>query len=1299
MHIAANLRSAIIALLLVLVSVVNGAKATDDRPRVRIITSDFVLKGKLDRIAAIAGRQGVALDHAYVEAPGDPKAWLAGVDLLILDTPRPGDAAKVQERVGADLAASDRPWLRVGGGPPAFGNLQPLQARRLTGYYAGGGEANLTAMFAYIAASKSGTGTSAIAAPVPLAGKGFYHPAAPHPFADVDTYLAWGAQRWKADAPRIAFIIHPGLLSGFETAVIDMMIARAEAAGLMPMALWLEAREPDALQQMLGPGKVDVIVIATHLQNGGARSAEFRRLDVPVLQAVNSRTGSPDEWAAAQSGIAQQLVAPFLVVPESWGVSDPIVTDALQDGRPVPMPAQVEALVAKARRLAVLRHKPVADKQLALMFWNYPSGDKNFSASNLNVPRSLQGLTNALADAGYAVPPLDENRLIEIGQALLGGVYNPETLPDLRKQGYAATLPVQAYRDWLDRLPAVRRDELIARWGQPEEAPTVFEVDGQKQFVIPRYEAGHLALMPQPQRREKAGDNYHDTKVPPPHAYLAAYLLLVERGADALIHFGTHGTQEWTPGKDRGLAASDYPFLAVGDLPVLYPYIQDNIAEAIQAKRRGRAVTVSHQTPPFAPAGLYDELRDLHAKIHEFIQLDDGSVRDQTAAQIRAIAIKSHLNRDMGWDEPRMASDFPAFLSVLHDQVHELARQSMPLGLHTFGEPAARENRIATVMQQLGEPFYRLVGSEPDELFATDFKSLQASAPYRTLHDLFARGGSVPNGVAPELKVMLERAVALERHLADTQEMEALLAGLAGRLVPPGSGGDPIRNPDVPSGRNIYPFEPDKVPTRAAYEAGAVALQQLIEAYRTEHAGAMPQKLAFSLWGSETMRHLGIQESQILHAIGLKPVWDGGDRLIRLDIIPRAELGRARIDAVIQVTSVYRDQFDGFMRMLADAIDRVAALDEPDNAVASNARALEATLATRGQDAAAARRLASLRIFSNAVGDYGTSLPGNVLKSASWETGAPLAEAYLDRLQYAYGSKDWGTSIGGNNLFAEQLKGVQAAVLSRSSKLHGLLSTDHPFEYLGGLSMAIRHLGGGSPSLYVTDLREQNSRVGSVARFLADEMRTRYLNPHWITGMQKEGYAGTLEVLNAVNNLWGWQVTDPKSVRADQWQAVHETFVRDKHELGLAAWFKQNNPAAEAQIIERMIEAVRKGYWQASEQTKRELVERLREVEDKQNSPITAAVTQAFIADLRAGFDLSAMAKPASDATSSPTQSESGGQQVKGMVMQQVEAPAGGDRPKWQPWAGLAALLMCFVVGVVAQGRSRTRLREEGLTT
>ncbi|MBF3225889.1 hypothetical protein HKW74_41230, partial [Pseudomonas aeruginosa] len=110
------------------------------------------------------------------------------------------------------------------------------------------------------------------------------------------------------------------------------------------------------------------------------------------------------------------------------------------------------------------------------------------------------------------------------------------------------------------------------------------------------------------------------------------------------------------------------------------------------------------------------------------------------------------------------------------------------------------------------------------------------------------------------------------------------------------------------------------------------------------------------------------------------------------------------------------------------------------------------------------------------------------------------------------------------------------------------------------------------------------------------ELRGRYLSPQWIAAMQREGYAGSLEMLDLANNLWGWQAADRTMVRADQWQALHDTFVMDRRELGLAEWFETHNPTAQAQIIARMAEAIRKGYWDASEQTRRELAERWRQL-------------------------------------------------------------------------------------------------------
>src|SRR5690554_1213662 len=1280
-------------LLMILILLFTGSLARAEvAPDIRVLSNDFVLPGKLARLQQWAADAGLQLDNRYIAGEAEPADLQAG--LLILDTPRPNDLAQMQAFLGDRLEQGSVPWIRVGGGAPTFGNLPPPVAWQLIGYYGNGGQTNLRHLFDFWRLQRAGADTTALPAPEPLPSAGFYHPEAAAPFDDVQDYLQWGSGRWPEQAPRIGFITHGSSIADAELTLLDELIHASEQHGQAPMVFWIDGQNSQGLTDVVIPADVRVLVNLTHMQNGAARQAEFLQLGIPVLQSFVQRT-SLDDWRQSSSGIAAHAVAPMLGVPETWGLSDPLVIGVVEQGEPRLIPEQAEALLSKIDRLVQLQNLPAADKQLALLFWNHPDGERNLSASHLNVPRSLAVLGAALAEAGYRIPSTDEEQFIQLGQRLLAGYYRPDTLDALHRDGLAAALPLTDYQNWLQDQAAEVQQTLLQRWGDPAGHWALRQINGELHFIIPRAQLGNLLVMPQPPRAGRPGEAYHDTAVPPDHIYLAAYLM-VRGQADALVHFGTHGTQEWLPGKDRGLAVDDYPFLALGDLPVFYPYIQDNIGEAMQARRRGRAVVVSHQTPPFAPAGLYAELRELHGLIHQYQQLEEGAVLQQTAYAILRQVSEQGMLADLGWNEERAQQDFPTFFAVLHDYLHLLAADSLPLGLHTFGQPAAAEHQLSTVIQQLGTPYLQAVAAANGESFddeepvALDFAELQNTPAYKLLERHLLHSEPIEQLGEGELRDWLIQARQQQLNLTETGEVEALLAGLAGGFVAPGPGGDPVRNPQVPSGRNLYAFEADKLPTASAYLAGEQALEQLLQAYRDEHDGQTPDKLAFSLWSSEAMRHLGILESQVLHALGLRPVWDSGGRVRALEIIPRSELGRPRIDVVLQVTSVYRDQFDGFMLLLADAIDRLAQLNEPDNPLASNNRALIERLEMQGLDSEQASRLANVRIFSNAPGDYGTGVTQLALDSADWEDESVLAEQFLQRLQYGYGSSGLVTPPPSGNLFAQQLKGVQAAVLARSSTVNGLLSTDHPFEYLGGLSQAVRQINGQAPALYISDLRQNTPRTTGAAQFLAGELRSRYLNPQWIGAMQQEGYAGTLELLNIVNNLWGWQATDSSMVRDDQWQAVHDSYVRDSSELDLNAWFEQHNPTAQAQLIERMVEAIRKGHWDAEEQTRRELLERWQALTEQYGADSGAALTIEFINEMAAGFGMGT-----TEASDLPSQDSPAGQMaeqaaenlaVRGQVMQEVTPPSDTETP-WRIWAGLLVMLGCILYGACLQLR------------
>ncbi|MCX2782375.1 cobaltochelatase subunit CobN [Microbulbifer thermotolerans] len=1260
-----------------------GALSQMDKPiRVSVVANDFVLPGKISRLREIAQQYGIELTGFTVgHSPGSARSWLSQSDLVIIDTPRGGDRAQVMAYIGDALKSETTPWIAIGGGKPTGEHLPGEVKAALWGYYRAGGQNNFHHMMAYIAAWCMGKSTADVPLPETLPVAGFYHPQAPEYFQRLQNYFSWGADRWDIGAPVMAVAIASSAVSNGETAFYDDLIQAVESVGGIPLVFWFDRNAPAPITSLIADANPVMLVNSTHMMGENLRR-DLELLNIPVVMGLNYRSGDIQHWRDATQGLSAASAAALMMIPETWGMSDPLVLSAVETGTPKAIPEQVSMLIGRFLAMAHLRNAERNELHLALLFWNSPSGAKNLSASNLNVPRSIENILRALKESGYAVTPVREQELITTAQRLLSAYYHPEQLDSLLADGLAVTLPLDDYRNWLQELPARIRKELQDTWGRPEDHWAYRRLNGADYFVIPLARAGKLALLPQPPRADRPGEGVHDTHQAPGHFYLATYLYLREHfAADALIHLGTHGTQEWTPGKDRGLSAYDYPNLAVGNVPVFYPYIQDNIGEAMQAKRRGRATVISHQTPPFSPSGLYDELRDIHDLLHRYQQLDKGAVRDTTFDRILSEVMQHDLHRDLGWSEEAMRREHSTFLPLLHDHLHLLAKSSTPIGLHSFGESAPLKYRIATVMQQLGEDYYQALDINPAEVHATSYDALFDQPTYQYLAP-FLNGEKSPSAAGSRnLRILMEKAQAFHDRLIHNSEIESLLAGLRGQLVPPGPGGDPVRNPETTSGTNLFALDPNKVPSPEAYRAAEKTFTDLVKDYQEKHNGQWPDKLAFSLWSSETIRTLGITEAQIMHALGVRPEWDRGGRVTGLTIIPEAELGRPRIDTVIQVTSVYRDQFDGIMKKLARVI-RILSQQEADdsNTIARNSRQLMLSLREQGLTNAEAARYASARIFSNPPGDYGTGVTVAAMNSTEWEDEAVLADTFIQSQSYIYTEEDWGMPVQDLALLEAQLRYVDAVLLSRSSNLHGLLSTDHPYEYLGGLSAAVKKVSGEHPQLYVSDARSTTATITAAEQFFSNEMRIRYQNPQWIEGMKVEGYAGTVQILKVVNNLFGWQAMDSNMVREDQWQAMHDTYVMDERKLGLNQWFAEHNATAQAQLIERMMEAVRKGYWDASEQTRREMIERWQLLVNELGAETDAQKTVEFIRQQAAGFGLEA---------AGPNE----GNHVKGQILEPVmEQSASQGETRWALWIFFFLLCGSFVLGVV-----RTLIRYQKL--
>lgn len=1246
-----------------------------------LLTTYVVSPARLTKLVQAAAQTGVPLKtlSAHEDTPEALQKALKGAHLLVIDAPHISVAQNAAARFGEVIQRSAIPYVVVGefsavlksqpvpAAPLSIDRgVSPVWAQRLREYWRFGGVENMRlAMTALKIDAGQGMGSGDTLPPaVQLPLQGFYNPRWPGIESDANKLanlpLAAPYQSEVLSAKKqtglktVAIAVNNAVFTSDDTPWLDALISALEQRGLQAYAFYGPRQHKDLFFQMThvasakGPRRIaDLIINAALVFNPTDRKAELERIGVPVLQTMPALAMDIAQWAQSKDGLALSDVAYYYTPSELSGMVDAMLITArdTQTGALQPMAAQINAVADKAAALVRLQQTPPAERRVAMMVYNYPQGESNFGASFLNVPKSLQNMLAAMKTVGYQTDTPSAEQITPQVQAALGAFYKPETLADLPAQGLADVLPLGSYLTWFRGLPLSTQRRIEAYWGAPETSIMLraHAAAGQPGFIIPRVLLGHVVVMPQPLRHEITAGTAdelrkkrigHRSQVPLSHNYLATYLWLrTQWHANAVVHVGTHGTLEWAPGKERGLSAQDDPLLALGDLPNIYPYIMDNLGEALTAKRRGRAVLVSHSTPMFSPAGFRPGVHEMHDLMHDWETVAPGPVKQELEARLISTFVENQFHRDIGWTQEKIRADFAGFMELLHPYLDDIAQTAQPLGLAAFGEVPDAQRRLGTVMQTLRKPLIDALGEDIDEVFLLDAKKLANSRPARWLQvalkdpqaasmlDLrvqdaaeaarAATHSAVPNRAQGKvldptvLLALAQRARQLDKALASNEEISGFLAALDGQHVRASYGGDPVRNPEsLPTGRNLYGFDPSRVPTRQAWDSGVAAFEAWMKQHRQANAGqaagGWPEKIAFTLWAGETMRHQGVTESQALYALGVKPRWDDAGRVVGLDTLALSELKRPRLDVLVSVTGSYRDQFPLVMRWMDEAVRQVAQLKEADNGVARNTQKLAQDFVAQGASSAQAQRWATARIFSNEQGSYGTGLSEAAQATDLWKTAdkgggdAAMADLYMARMGYAYGQGlDGATrSKALQNAYARNLAQVDAALLSRTSNTYGVLTSDDPFQYLGGIAQAVRQLTGKAPALYVQNLRDTTEvSTESASSAIAKEMQTRYLHPQWINAQKAEGYSGTLQVLKTAQFLWGWQVTAPQAVRQDQWQSLHNVYVRDQYQLGTREWLEGSNRAAFAQTLERMLDAVRLNYWQPDAATRRELAQ------------------------------------------------------------------------------------------------------------
>lgn len=1110
-----------------------------------------------------------------------------------------------------------------------------------------------------------------VAEPVVFPDLGIWHPMAPGMFEDLKEYLNWQASRQDLSdkarsGPVIGLVLQRSHIVTGDDAHYVAVIQELEYRGATVIPVFcggLDFSKPvkaffyDPLnpEQPIVDGVVSLTGFA--LIGGPARQDHPRaiealsKLNRPYMVALPLVFQTTQEWEESDLGLHPVQVALQIAIPELDGAIEPIVLSGRDDatGKAHTLQDRVEAIAERVIRWASLRTKPRIDKKLAITVFSFPPDKGNVgTAAYLDVFGSIHRVLEEMKRKGYDVQNLPRD-----AKALMEAVINdPEALQGAPELAIAHRMSVEEY----ERLTPYS-ERLEENWGKP---PGNLNSDGTNLLIYGRH-FGNVFVGVQPTFGYE-GDPMRllYSRSASPHHGFAAYYTYLEKvwGADAVLHFGTHGSLEFMPGKQMGMSETCYPDSLIGALPNLYYYAANNPSEATIAKRRGYAATISYLTPPAENAGLYKGLKELGELVGSYQQLRESSRGVQIVNAIVETARQCNLDKDVTLPEGEASAldldGRDAVVGAVYRQLMEIESRLLPCGLHTIGKPPTAEEAIATLVN--------IAALEREEEGYRSLPALLAESLGRTITDVYngndagvladvelnqtiteacrkavasmvrsvtgsdgrvnlrgnfgwffdllerigvrlpspwlsaCRAAGFPGVDAAELDNLFGYLrFCLEQICAD-MEMESLLRALDGEYVIPGPGGDPIRNPGVlPSGKNIHALDPQAIPTRAAIAAAKVVVDRLIERQRAEQ-GTWPETIACVLWGTDNIKTYGESLAQILWFIGVRPVPDSLGRVNKLELISLEELGRPRIDVVVNCSGVFRDLFINQMGLIDQGVKMAAEADEP----------MEMNFVRKhSKEQAAAQgislREAATRVFSNASGSYSSNV-NLAVENSTWEEEGELQEMYLSRKTFAFNADNPGEMNQNREVFESAMKTADVTFQNLDSAEISLTDVSHYFDSDPTKLIAGLRDDGKAPTSYIADTTTANAQVRSLSETIRLDSRTKLLNPKWYEGMLNSGYEGVREVAKRLNFTLGWSATSG-AVDNFVYEEANDTFINDEE---MRKRLMELNPHSFRRIVGTLLEVNGRGYWETSDENIAQLQEIYQEIEDRIEGVTTA---------------------------------------------------------------------------------------------
>ena len=1096
--------------------------------------------------------------------------------------------------------------------------------------------------------------------PVVFPDLGIWHPFAPAMFEDIKEYLNWSNSRSDlGSGPLIGLVLQRSHIVTGDDAHYVALIQELEYRGARVIPVFcggLDFSKPviSYFFDPLNPNQalVDAAVSLTGfaLVGGPARQDHpkaietLKKLNRPYMVALPLVFQTTQEWEGSDLGLHPVQVALQIAIPELDGAIEPIVLSGRDDatGKAHTLQDRVEAIAGRSIRWANLRLKPRAEKKLAITVFSFPPDKGNVgTAAYLDVFGSIHRVLEEMRSRGYQVGnvPTTAKALMELV------LKDPEAMEGSPELAIAHRMSVAEY----EKLTPYS-EKLEENWGKP---PGQLNSDGQNLLIYGRH-FGNVFVGVQPTFGYE-GDPMRllYSRSASPHHGFAAYYTYLEKVwcADAVLHFGTHGSLEFMPGKQMGMSDNCYPDSLIGELPNLYYYAANNPSEATIAKRRGYASTISYLTPPAENAGLYKGLKELGELVGSYQQLRESSRGVQIVNAIVETARLCNLDKDVNLPDNDSQgldkAERDAVVGAVYRQLMEIESRLLPCGLHTIGKPPTAEEAVATLVS--------IAALEREEENLRGLPGLLAESIGRTISSIYkgndegvlsdvelnqkitvtcrlAVGAMVKVVTGRDGRVslrqnfgwllqLLEKVgfkltspwqkacckagftavdnVALDKlfgylrfcleQICADMELESLLRALDGEYILPGPGGDPIRNPGVlPSGKNIHALDPQSIPTRAAIAAAKVVVDRLIERQKAEQ-GSWPETIACVLWGTDNIKTYGESLAQILWFIGVKPVADSLGRVNKLELISLEELGRPRIDVVVNCSGVFRDLFINQMGLIDQGVKLAAEADEPLELNFVRRHALE-----QAKIQGSSLRDAATRVFSNASGSYSSNV-NLAVENSSWEEEEELQEMYLNRKTFAFNADNPGEMNQNRDVFESVMKTADVTFQNLDSAEISLTDVSHYFDSDPTKLIAGLRADGKAPTSYIADTTTANAQVRSLGETIRLDSRTKLLNPKWYEGMLNSGYEGVREVAKRLNFTLGWSATSG-AVDNFVYEEANETFINDAE---MRKRLMDLNPHSYRRIVGTLLEVHGRGYWETSEENIQQLQELYQEIEDR----------------------------------------------------------------------------------------------------